>query len=240
MKLLSTGADYKTVKGEKLGIKTYIMYLSPFTDNSFGKNLCPMATAGCAAACLVGSGNGGLFESVKKSRRNKSDFFLSDREGFYTQLLKELEKISKETSEKKIAVRLNGTSDIAWERIKIKDGKNVMELFPEIQFYDYTKIHNRFDKPLPTNYYLVFSRSELNEDKSLEVLNKGFNVSMVFDSLPDTYKGFKVIDGDESDVRFWDEKGVIVGLKYKKLIYKGADNKAAFESGFAISTKLSA
>jgi hypothetical protein len=240
MKLLSTGTDYKTVKGEKLGVKTYIMYLSPFTDNSFGKNLCPMATAGCAAACLVGSGNGGLFESVKKSRRNKSDFFLSDRQGFYAQLLKELEKISKETSEKKIAVRLNGTSDIAWERIKISCGKNIMELFPNIQFYDYTKIHNRFDKPLPSNYYLVFSRSELNEEKSLEILNKGFNVSMVFDSLPETYQGFKVVAGDESDVRFWDEKGVIVGLKYKNLTYKGANNKAAFESGFAISTKLSA
>ena len=98
----------------------------------------------------------------------------------------------------------------------------------------------RFEKPLPTNYYLTFSRSETNDTKAMELLNKGFNVSMVFyGGLPLRYKGFKVINGDESDLRNDDEKGVIVGLKFKYSVGKGRDvnNKAALESGFAINMK---
>ena len=113
-----------------------------------------------------------------------------------------------------------------------------MELFPNLQFYDYTKNHLRFNIQLPSNYSLVFSRSETNHEKSIEILKKGFNVAMVFDVPPTEFESFQVVDGDETDLRFLDNQGVIVGLKYKKLTGKGANNSEAFESGFAIRTNV--
>lgn len=235
--LLSKGGDAKTIKGEKLGWKTWILYMSPFTDNSFGINICPHATTGCATACLSGAGRGGFVNSVQKGRRNKTEFFLQNRAAFLEKLYKELTLISKKYAGENIAIRLNGTSDLVYEKFKVRDGKNLMELFPNLQFYDYTKNYLRFDKELPKNYSLIFSRSETNHSKAIELLKKGVNVAMVFDNPPTTFEGFEVVDGDETDLRHLDRSGVIVGLKYKKLTSKGADNNFAFESGFAIRTK---
>ena len=109
-------------------------------------------------------------------------------------------------------------------------------MYPNVQFYDYTKNYLRFDKVLPTNYHLTFSRSETNDIKAMELLNRGFNVAMVFDKLPTTYKGFEVINADNDDLRFLDKQNVVCGLKYKKMTGKGADNKIAFTSGFVIET----
>jgi hypothetical protein len=134
-----------------------------------------------------------------------------------------------------VAVRLNGTSDIPYENIIIRDGKNIFQLFPDITFYDYTKNHTRFKKELPANYSLVFSRSEVNEEKALQLLASGVNVAMVFETVPATYKGYPVSDGDESDLRFLEKSGFIIGLKYKKLTIKGGDNKAGLAAGFVIS-----
>jgi len=236
-KLLSANGDSKTKKGLKKGWTTYIMYMSPFTDNSLGVNICSHATAGCAAACLNGSGRGGFTNSVQTGRRNKTEFYLQNRVGFLEKIYKELTLISKKHAGENVAIRLNGTSDIRWEKFKVRDNKNLMELFPNLQFYDYTKNHLRFDIKLPANYSLVYSRSETNHQKSIELLKRGFNVAMVFDVPPAEFEGFEVADGDETDLRFLDNKGVIVGLKYKKLTGKGADNNEAFESGFAIRTK---
>jgi hypothetical protein len=119
--------------------------------------------------------------------------------------------------------RLNGTSDIQWENIKIRDDKNVFQLFPDLQFYDYTKIVNRFDKKLPINYNLTFSYSKEEDyyngqidNLSIKLLKKDINVAVVFrNELPKTYLGFPVVNGDESDLRFNDYRGVIVGLKSK-------------------------
>ena len=107
-------------------------------------------------------------------------------------------------------------------------------MFPTVQFYDYTKIGSRFDKPLPNNYYLTFSRSESNESEAMDILLRGFNIAWVFNKVPTSYMGYKVINGDESDVRFLDKRGVIVGLKYKNVTGKnGAElNKFARTSGF--------
>jgi len=236
--LLSTN-NTKTIKGEKLGYITYILYLSPFTQNSKGINLCSHASQGCAEACLFGSGLGGIYTTVKNGRLRKTEYFLKDRKNFLFQLKSEIElAIEKEKDKAIVTIRLNGTSDIRYEKFKIFEGKNIFELFPDVIFYDYTKNHLRFNKDLPKNYHLTFSRSETNEEKTLEMLKKGHNVSIVFDKLPSTYKGFKVINGDIDDLRFLDEKNVIVGLKYKNMTGKGADNKKAFESGFAIRTAL--
>jgi len=253
-KLLTT-RNSKTIKGEKLGYTTYIMYLAPHKQNSKGKNLCSHASVGCAKACLFGSG-AARFTNVQKGKINKTEYFLGNYKSFMVQLVSELTKISKMHKAvvgneqigvkgntiryKKFAVRLNGTSDIPFENLRYKnmDNKNIFELFPDIQFYDYTKNHTRFDnKILPSNYYLTFSRSETNDVESLDILNRGYNVAYVFgvkdvQDLPKTYLGFKVINGDESDLRFLDEENVIVGLKYKLLTGKGTKgmNKEMIEN----------
>ena len=239
MGTLLTTNNAKTIKGEKLGYMTYILYMSPFTANSKGINVCSHASKGCADSCLVGSGNGGMFEGVKQSRVNKTEYFLRDRVTFLHQVKDEIAKAIKKNEGKAIVtIRLNGTSDLPYEKYKVFEGKNIFELYPNVQFYDYTKNYLRFDKELPTNYHLTFSRSETNNDKAMELLERGFNVAMVFDKVPTEYKGFKVINADEDDLRFLDEKNVICGLKYKKMTGKGANNKVAFESGFAIKTQL--
>lgn len=234
-KLLSTN-NAKTIKGEKLGYKSYILYMSSFKDNSKGINLCSHASKGCSDSCLVGSGMGGIYTTVQNGRRNKAEWFLENRNEFLNTLVKEITNAIKLNKDKAIPVfRLNGTTDITWEKFKIKDNKNIFELFPDTQFYDYTKNHKRFDKELPKNYHLTFSRSEINHNKAMELLFRGFNVAMVFNKLPDNFQGFKVINADLDDLRFLDEKNVICGLKYKKMTGKGANNKLAFESGFAIA-----
>jgi hypothetical protein len=237
-KLLGT-KNTKTVKGEKYGWLTHIMYLAPFTQNATGKNICSHASSGCVEACLFGAGRGGMYTSVEQARINKTNYLLADRPKFFAQLVNEIEKLvaKNKNSKDKLCVRLNGTSDLAWEKFKVKDGKTIMELFPEVQFYDYTKNHLRFTRTLPANYHLTFSRSESNEEHVENILAMGYSVAVVFDELPETYKGYKVINGDESDLRFKDEKNVVVGLKYKKMTGKGADNKKAFASGFALRKK---
>ena len=235
--LLSTN-NAKTIKGEKLGYITYILYMAPFTANSKGINVCSHASKGCAEACLVGSGFGGMYTNVMEGRKNKTEYFLSDRVGFLTQIKNEIAKVIKKNEGKAIVtIRLNGTSDIPYEKFKIFEGKNIFEVYPDVQFYDYTKNYLRFDKVLPSNYHLTFSRSETNHDKAMELLGRGFNVAMVFDKVPSEYKGYKVINGDEDDLRFLDDNNVIVGLRYKKMTGKGADNTLAFKSGFVIDTE---
>ena len=234
--LLSTN-NKKTMKGESLGYLTYILYMSPFNFNSKGINVCSHASKGCAEACLVGSGNA-RFDVVRKGRLAKTEYYLSSRVEFLHQLKDEIAKaVKKNEGKANVVIRLNGTSDIVFEKFKIFEGKNIFEIYPEVQFYDYTKNYTRFDKELPKNYHLTFSRSETNHTKALELLSKGFNVAMVFDTLPTTFEGYKVINGDENDLRFLDEKNVVIGLKYKKMTGKGADNTLAFTSGFAINTK---
>jgi hypothetical protein len=238
-KSLLSSNNAKTVKGEKMNYKTFIMYLSPFTLNSKGVNLCPMASNGCANACLFESGFGGLYENVKNGRLEKTEFYLSNRMAFLDKLVDEITKLETKYkgSEFTLAIRLNGTSDISFEKQITSNGKTIFDTFPNVQFYDYTKNYTRFNKVLPSNYHLTFSRSEINHEIAMELLSKGVNVAMVFEKLPETYNGYKVVNGDETDLRFLDDKGVIVGLKYKKNTSKGGaeKNKEAFESGFIIT-----
>ena len=228
----------KTIKGEKKGYKTFILYMSPFTQNSKGVNLCPMASEGCASACLFESGFGGMYTSVKQGRIDKTEFYLRDRVGFLDKLVVEITKLEKKFSDSEfiLAIRLNGTSDISFEKQKTSNGKTIFDTFPNVQFYDYTKNYTRFAKKLPSNYHLTFSRSETNNDISMELLKAGHNVAMVFTKLPDTYMGYKVINGDDNDLRFLDEDNVIVGLKYKKITGKGGaeKNKQSLTSGFVL------
>lgn len=246
-KPLLTANNHKTIKGEKildtatnLPYKTYILYMSPFTANSKGINVCSHASKGCAESCLVGSGMGGMYENVRMGRVRKTEYFLSDRIGFLTQLKDEIGKLVKKHEGKdKVVFRLNGTSDLRYEKFKIFEGKNIFEVYPNVQFYDYSKNHLRFTNDLPSNYHLTFSRSEVNNDKAMELLTKGYNVAMVFKTVPTQYKKYEVINGDETDLRFLDKKNVIVGLKYKKITGTGGKEKnaAAFASGFVIDVE---
>jgi len=233
--LLSPGAtNTKTAKND---LETFILYMAP-ADQVHGLNLCPFASAGCKASCLYSAGRG-KFSNVQESRMNKSKFWGYDREAFYIQLANELLKIHDKAIkyDKKIAVRLNGTSDIDHLHLLERySGINFLDQFyNNLLFYDYTKNPLRFNNELPLNYHLTFSRSETNDKDVINLLKRGFNVAMVFNEVPKMYLGYKVINGDESDLRFKDEKGVIVGLKYKFNTGKNADNKVAFNTGFALN-----
>jgi hypothetical protein len=211
-KLLNAG-NYKTRKGEKYGWKTYGIHLAPY--NLSGKNVCSSASAGCSAACLNTAGRGSM-HSVQDARVKKTRRFFEDRDGFLSQLYKEIKSSIKSATKKELksCFRLNLTSDILWERL-------VVEKFPQVQFYDYTKHLKRFvryvEGKLPSNYHLTFSRDETTPDTLVKSLcASGGNVAVVFrKKLPKTWLGIEVIDGDDSDLRFEDDIGKIVGLVEK-------------------------
>jgi hypothetical protein len=193
---------------------TTIMHLRPVSTR-----ICPYQDiAKCKTACLNTAGLGGVYPSIQKSRQTKTDLFLNDRETFMTMLYKDIEKFVRfcEKKNKKPAVRLNGTSDIQWETIK-HGGVTVFEKFPQVQYYDYTKIPTRKISHIP-NYHLTWSYSEANQ-KYANYFNKlKYNIAVVFSSktLPPMFKGLRVIDGDKTDMRFLDgNKRVVVGLKAK-------------------------
>ena len=228
--LLSSGST-KIEKSNKLSDKYFsrIIYLAP-DDLADGKNtLCPYAKiAKCSEACLNTAGMG-KFSNVQQSRIRKSLLFLNEPQEFMRQLVQDVNKFLKECDRlgKKPALRLNGTSDIQWETIEVDGHENIFAMFPQIQFYDYTKIPTRKVEHIP-NYHLTWSYSEAN-DKYATLFDKvSNNIAVVFrDALPKMFKGLKVIDGDKHDMRFLDETQVVVGL-----IEKGEAKKDT--SGFVI------
>ena len=224
MKLLSTG-NPKTLKGQSVGYLTYILHLAP--ANLSGYNTCPKATAGCTAACLNTAGRGGMFKKgestnvIQQARIRKTKMFYENRAQFMSLLLKDIELAIKQS--KKLGLtpvfRLNGTSDLSWEKYEILDGRNIFQMFPDIQFYDYTKILGRKVKNI-SNQSLTFSAADGNDLDVIRAINEGYNIATVFgikktQPMPETYNGLPVFNGDESDLRFLDPKGVVVGLYAK-------------------------
>jgi hypothetical protein len=213
MKLLSTG-NPKLLKGQKLGYLSFILHLAP-ADIS-GKEVCPKRTAGCTAACLNTAGRGGMFKKgeftnvIQQARLRKTKMFFENRDQFLADLEADIRLGIKQAEKKNMipCFRLNGTSDLSWEKY------GIIEKFPEVQFYDYTKVLGRKVSHLP-NYHLTFSKADGNDMDVRMAASKGMNVAAVFKEMPETYIGRKVINGDETDLRFLDEKGVIVGLKAK-------------------------
>ena len=213
-RLLNIDNNAKTIKGQKLKVMTAILYLAPAKSSGF--NTCPMASKGCAASCLNTAGRGQM-NSVQLGRINKTKWYFLERESFLIQLKKEIRAHVNRCKIKGFtpAIRLNGTSDISWER------HNLFNEFKEVQFYDYSKIYKRAikwaNKKYPKNYHLTYSLNEDNKKEAMQVLKRGGNVSVVFRNkkLPKKFKGFKVINADESDVRFKDPKNVIAGLYAK-------------------------
>jgi hypothetical protein len=234
MKLL-TESNQKIRKGEKLGFFTVGLHLAPAKLAGLDINLCLWASNGCELSCLNTSGHG-AFSTVQASRIRKTHFFWFARFQFLRQLIVEIEAAKRKAARKglTLAVRLNLTSDVIWETIEDEFGKTIFDHFPGVQFYDYTKGRVRMENFLagkfPRNYSLTFSRSESNEKDVEKISLKGGNVAVVFrGKLPENYKGKRVISGDESDARFTDPKGVVVGL-----VQKGKAKRD--ESGFVVST----
>jgi hypothetical protein len=212
-KLLNIDNNAKTVKGQKKGYKTAILYLAPSTQSGF--NVCPQASNGCKKACLYTAGHG-AFSNVQQGRINKTRWFIQERDTFMTQLKREITNHIKNCSNKGFipCIRLNGTSDISFENT------GIFEEFPNVQFYDYTKIYKRALKYVngqyPSNYHLTYSLNEDNYKEAFDILLKGGNISAVFrNELPETYKGYKVINADETDLRFTDDNNIIAGLMAK-------------------------
>lgn len=215
-KLLSTNTKLaKSVEGHLISG----LQLAPSDESGF--NTCKDASEGCRDACLFKAGRGAM-QNVIDGRIRKTLYFFKDRVGFFSDLVEDLGWLSRKATREavKAAARLNTISDLPWERIKVPGGDlSILELFPEIQFYDYTASLERalaFARgEMPKNYHLTFSRKEDNEEKCLEAIKAGVNVAVVFDKLPQTFYGRPVIDGDKHDARFLDPKGVVVGLVEK-------------------------
>ena len=220
-KLLSIDVDPKTAKSNKAGkgFYTAIQYLAPASVS--GTNMCASASAGCIAACLHTAGNPVYFANKQKARIARTRFYLEHREAYFIMLYAELAAFSAKCAKNDLqpAVRLNGTSDIVWERV----APWIFEMFPNVQFYDYSKHKKRMLRgwTLPANYHLTFSRSETNNDDCLEILadNPDATIAVVFSTkrkgdLPATWNGYTVGDADTDDLRFLDTQR-IAGLRAK-------------------------
>lgn len=227
---LLTIGNPKTVKGEKRGYRTAVLHLAPYTLS--GRNVCPLATEGCAAACLNSAGRGGIgaaglvgdalanANAIQRARVRRTNEYFDNRADFLSRLSDEIERFVKSCKRAGYvpAVRLNGTSDLRWEQT------GIISAFPRLQFYDYTKLTNR--RGIPANYHLTYSLAEgaKNWKGHLAALEDGLGVAVVLrgcgDSahpkpFPATWNGRALVDGDESDLRFLDPPSVYVGLRAK-------------------------
>ena len=231
--LAAPESNPKIAKNGKLGILSAPLHLAPFDLSGF--QVCPQASAGCAAACLHTAGNPAYMSGKDASRKDRTQAYFKQRDAFMALLAFEILALRRKAKAMMMepAVRLNATSDLPWEIRKINvDGSEVllMDYFSDVQFYDYTKITKRAlahaGGRMPSNYHITFSKTEDNDASVAKVLEAGGNVAAVF-ALP-AYKAtlaaggmhgwgrnVTVIDGDETDYRPMDPAGVIVALKAK-------------------------
>jgi len=221
--LLSVGADAKTPRGLSRGVLTGVLYMTPARGRgeADGANLCPFSTPACRAECIDTTGRG-VMTTVQRARDRRRARFLNNRVEFLEQLDRDVARLNRAARRRglKPAVRVNGTSDIAYELL----AGPLFARYPEVSFYDYTKVPARYARFLagkfPANYHLTFSRSERNEADALRLLQNGGNVAVVFGTakgrrLPQSWRGYRVIDGDRHDYRPADARNVVVGLRAK-------------------------
>jgi len=235
-KLIGVGTNAKTVKGDGSEYLTGIVYMTPWKVMVDGKsfNSCSMAEqAGCIEGCLNTAGRGAM-NCVQAARERKAQWFYRDRDGFMVQLMQDIAKFQNYCNKRGIqpVIRLNGTTDIRWELIKL-DGSTIFELFPRVAFYDYTKIANRNTSHID-NYHLTWSYSNASPKYAAMMqtaLDRGMNVATVFRKAFDyanTWMGLPVVNGDADDLRILDPKGGHIVALYAK----GKAKKDA--SGFVV------
>ena len=221
----ATNKSVKHLKAGKFGEITYALYLAP--AKSSGYEVCPGRTPECTRFCLNESGMNTMAQDVRgehinDSRITKTRLFFEDREFFMKWLIYEIEAAQRKADRMtyKFSVRLNNTSDISPEDF-ILDGKNILEIFPTVNFYEYTKVANRIELMKQyQNYDVTFSYTGFNLTKCQEMLLNKIRVAVVFKIVPETFWGYPVIDGDINDLRYRNDKGVIVGLLYKRVRQK--------------------
>lgn len=221
--MLLTVGNPKTAKGEARGYLTAVLHLAPANVAGLG-TVCPKATAGCMATCLNTAGRGGIMprgattNAIQEARKRRTAFYKLNRQGFEKALAQDIARHITRARRAGLTpcVRVNGTSDLPGLALAMADR------FPDVQFYDYTKIPFESAKASRTrkNYHLTFSRSESNGPDVARALACGVNVAVVFSTgrgrpLPKTWCGARVIDGDKHDLRFLDPRGVVVGLRAK-------------------------
>jgi len=236
------GISGKLQKSEKKNrTLTYCIYFAP--ANKSGYNVCRASTPECRRGCLATSGRTLMDirrgkNIIESARIKKTRLFFEQQEFFMNWLVAEINGVKNKAKNKNmdLCIRLNGTSDIDWTKPTL-NCKNIFEIFPDINFYDYTKDKNRFNA-LPKNYHLTLSFTGRNWFQCKSILKKGYNVAMVFNipshkPLPETFEGYTVIDGDITDLRIKDKKGVIVGLRWKNIADKQANDEVK-KSCFAI------
>lgn len=220
--LLAVDQDPKTAKSNRAGAGylTAIQYLAPAMVS--GYQVCGASTEGCARACLHTAGVPFIMQGKSRARIARTRFYMEARGDYFNCLYAEVEGFQMKCRRLglKPAIRLNGTSDIVWERV----APWLFELFDGVQFYDYTKYEKRMSRgwQLPANYHLTFSRSESNDESVQRILgrNRGARIAVVFStsrfkSLPKYWNGCRVLDADKHDLRFLDKGGRILGLRAK-------------------------
>lgn len=223
--LTKPGQNPKTSKSAKLdGVYAIPMHLAPWTLS--GRNVCSESTPGCRAACLHTAGNPAHMAGKDSARIARTRFYTAERDQFMILLIAELETLRRQAAAAglKPAARLDATSDLglavrSW-RGGVTSNVTLVELFPDIMFYDYTKVQNRYLRFLngeyPPNYHLTFSAAEGNHTACETFLGAGGTVSAIFrGGLPTRWLGYPVLDGDRTDYRPSDPRGSVIGLKPK-------------------------
>lgn len=216
--MLRLDGSTKVIKGNKLGYRTAILYLAPF--NMSGVNVCAMAQlAQCHEACLNTSGRGAM-TVVQLSRLRKTLFWMQYQSEAIAMI--KIEVALFEARAKKqgwiLLVRLNGTSDIRFENY------GIIQSFPLVQFYDYTKLANR--KNVPANYDLTFSYSGVAAyaPQVQLAIAAGMRIAVVFSDRAIVeralankwgFHGLTMVDGDDTDIRHLDPIGSAVALYAK-------------------------
>jgi len=218
--LASLSTTVKHQKSLKYGELTLSLYLAPAKMSGF--EVCPGRTAECTRLCLNQSGKNigpqrDRGDFINQSRITKTRLFFEERDFFMDWLITEVEAAKRKAVRMthKLSIRLNNTSDISPE-LFTRNGKNILEMYPEIQFYEYTKVASRVDliKKYP-NYDVTFSYTGHNLETCKQMLENKIRVAVVFKNVPEEWQGYEVIDGDAYDMRYKDDNAVIVGLKYK-------------------------
>lgn len=202
--------NYKLKKSAKMNIKGFGLSLAP-ADVS-GYEVCASRSPECTKHCIFSAGKGFL-PQVQMGRIFRTIWYFQDRAGFIDRLMSEIQR------NQEAVYRLNVFSDIQWER----QFPEIFSDFPRTQFYDYTKHFKRMGRERPDNYHLTFSLNEKNEQHARDVLQAGMNVAAVTDSIGGTLFGYRVIDGDDHDLRYLDPSPVVVGLRPKGSLRKAED-----------------
>lgn len=223
----------KLTKNGKVGQFTYGVYLAPASTS--GYNVCLNSTPECRLGCLATSGRAAIdiFSGVTRisdARIKKTKLFHEDQTFFMDWLVAEIKAYKAKAVKLGLyfSVRLNCTSDIDWATVK-HNGLNIFEIYPDVQFYDYTKQLTKLFNPI-ANYQLTLSYTGYKPELYKSMLKQGNNIAVVFNvkhetDLPKTFMGFPVVNGDLTDYRVADAKGVVVGLKWKRIADRNAEKQ---------------